>query len=76
MGEGQESEAVAVVLVDEYNLYILCDPACENHAYVHFCVNYTSFVRFKGFPIVSCSITKSFINTLHLDKILTNFVCT
>ena len=36
--------------------------------YLTFCVSYTSSVNCIGFPVVSCTISKSFIDTLCLDK--------
>ena len=36
-------------------------------------VSYTSSVNCIGFPIVSCTISKSFIDTLCLDKKLLKF---
>ena len=41
--------------------------------YLTFCVSYTSSVNCIGFPIVSCTISKSFIDTLCLDKKLLKF---
>ena len=41
--------------------------------YLNICVSYTSSVNCIGFPIVNCTITKSFIDTLCLGKKLLKF---
>ena len=41
--------------------------------YLNFCVSYTSSVNCIRFPIVNCTINKSFIDTLCLDKKLLTF---
>ena len=43
--------------------------------YLTFCVSYTSSVNYIGFPIVSCTINKCFIDTLSLDKKLLKGQC-
>ena len=43
--------------------------------YLTFCVSYTSSVNCIGFSIVSCTISKCFIDTLSLDKKLLKGQC-
>ena len=42
-------------------------------SYLSFCVSFTSSINCIGFPIVSCTISKSFIDTPCLDKKLLKF---
>ena len=53
-------------------MYIKCT-SLHYFNYLNFCVSYTSYVKCIVFPIVNCTISKCFMDTLCLDKKLLKF---